>query len=153
MLQRLSVLPTSPRALVLGYLMANAAMDALQLALLTAIVISLGAGGAAIVLICLGAAIVAANALGLIVAVLAGSSGEVHLFAAIAVLGAGGASGLFMPSVPPVLGAVLPFTPLASSIQASWGGGDPGLWYLAPISALILLLMTVMLSARLLAWE
>lgn len=156
MLQRLAILPISPASILSGYLLANICMDLLQLTIPIAVVIMLGIQGPLIftALICFVSAIVAANALGAIVATLAGSSGEVHLFAALTVLVVGGASGLFMPSVPAAMqqvASILPFASLSYAIQDLWAGTVTSIWFLAPISAFILFLVAVFLARVLFA--
>ncbi len=97
-LERLSALPVPRAKMVGGYLAANVTMDALQIALPAAILGSAFAipmGSAALVAIALLLCLVLANAVGVLMATVAGGSGEVHLYSAVCVLGLAGVSGLF----------------------------------------------------------
>jgi ABC-type multidrug transport system permease subunit len=154
MLERLAVLPVSPAFLVADYILANALFDGLQLLAPLALITALGHPqpvGALWVLACYITALVAANAIGVLVALMAGSSGEVHLYAALTVLAVGGLSGLFMASLPGPLrnvGAVLPFWHLSNALIYAWGT-SPCLPVLGPLSGGILVCVTLFLCPRL----
>jgi hypothetical protein len=123
MLPRLAILPLPPYRLMIQYLAANIAMDSLQLVVLfAATILILGVGGTTLVIAggALVLAIVASNSLGALVAVMAGSSGEVHLLAALTVLIVGGASGLFISGGPSAWAStILPFASLSFAMASS----------------------------------
>jgi hypothetical protein len=98
MMARMAVLPLSPVHIIAEYLLAHSLFEGLQF-LIPLILITGSRGLTAAALIGLGITflivIIAANAIGAIVAVAAGSSGEGHLFAVISVLVVIVLSGLF----------------------------------------------------------
>jgi hypothetical protein len=107
--------------------LANTLFDGLQLLAPLAIVTWLGWPQPARllwVLACHIVALAAANAIGVLAALVAVSSGEVHLYAALTVLVVGGLSGLFITSMPGSLRAVeilLPFRHFGDSLLYAWG--------------------------------
>jgi ABC-type multidrug transport system permease subunit len=155
MLERLAVLPLSPGVLVADYVLANALFDALQL--LPPLVVVTWSGrpqpaGVLWVLICYVATLVAANAIGVLVALAAGSSGEVHLYAALVVLVVGGLSGLFTKSMcDPLgqLGLLLPFRHFSDALLHAWGSEATRFSVLAPLSGGALFCIALLLSSRL----
>jgi hypothetical protein len=98
MMARMAVLPLSPVRLIAEYLLAHSLIEGLQF-LVPLILITGSSGYSSTALIGLGMTffivILAANAIGVMVAVAAGSSGEGHLFAVLSVLGVIALSGLF----------------------------------------------------------
>lgn len=97
-LERLSALPVGRGSMMRGYLLANAAMDGVQMLVPGTIAIAsfgLAPEATALTATALASSILLANALGALVSTAAGGSGEVHLFSAICVLGIAGLSGLF----------------------------------------------------------
>jgi len=101
MLERMAMLPTSPRRLIAGYAFANILLDGAQLAipLVVFLVIHPPAPvGAVCVIVSFASAVVAANALGILVAAIPESSGEGHIYAIITVMAAIVLSGLVAPA-------------------------------------------------------
>lgn len=149
MLPRLAILPVPAYRLMVGYLAANALTDAMQLAapfIAAAYLLGLGVGAIATAAVVLLSAILSANALGALVAILAGSSGEVHLLAALTVLLMGGASGLFISGGSAAsIAEILPFASLSSVMASS---ATPGLIALSVLFSILLLVLTLLTSYR-----
>jgi hypothetical protein len=125
--ERLATLPIARRRMALEYLGANVAMDGLQVLAPTLImVVALGTGAIllASVALALMLSLVFANGLGMLISMVAGGSGEVHLYSAVAVLVVAGVAGLFFPEMPEGMGTlanVLPFNYLAQSLLGAEG--------------------------------
>jgi len=155
MLERLAALPLSPSRLVSEYLLANALFDGVQLLAPLALIAFSGHPRLAALawpLACYVMALLAANALGVLVALVSGSSGEVHLYAALTVLLVGGLSGVFTPSMPGLLESLSllsPFRHLADVLLYAWGQTSPHLLALPLFSTLALLLVIALLAPRL----
>jgi len=113
--ERLGATPVPRARMIRQYLLANAAMDGVQMLVPAIIVIAsvnLGLSAVALVAAALALSIFLANALGVLVSAVAGGSGEVHLFSALCVLGVAGISGLFSGeggSILKVVSEALPF--------------------------------------------
>jgi len=125
LLERLSALPLSHSLMVGDYLAANAAMDLLQIAVPSLILIvafDLGPGAIAVSVVGLVLCVAFANGLGVLMATAAGSSGEVHLYSGLCVLGIAGLSGLFFSHGSATMDAIasgLPFGALKDGLAAS----------------------------------
>ena len=123
LLERMSALPVRRSKLVMDYLMANTAMDAIQIiAPFTILAISfrLHMDSLALAAVGLAVCLVLSNTLGVLVAMAAGGSGEVHLYSGICVLGVAGLSGLFFGGSSPMIDSIsniLPFGVLASGLS------------------------------------
>ncbi|HOI12428.1 MAG TPA: hypothetical protein PLG75_01140 [Methanoculleus sp.] len=135
MLDRMAVLPVSPRRLTAGYILANALLDGAQIAVPLAAFLLVhppAAEGVLFAVVSFASAVVAANALGVLVAVAPGSSGEGHLYAVITVMAAIALSGLVAPA--PYAQGLLPFWYLYAALLAA-----PGAFVLSPLLAALLL--------------
>jgi hypothetical protein len=153
MLERMAVLPVSSYRLSAEYILAGAFLDGVQLLLPLILLIAasgLSASSVALVLLTYPAALIGANALGVLVASLSASAAEGHLFAILSVIGAAALSGLAPPGAG-MAGSLwlLPFGPLAATLGAS---ADATLLVAAPIawlSAAVLLGFVLAASPRL----
>lgn len=140
MIERLAVLRLAPAFLVADYVLANAVLGGLHLLVPLALVTGLGQPDLVVVpwvLIYYITGFVAANAIGVLVALMADSSGEMHLYVVLTVLAVGGVSGLFVASMPGPLRDVaflLPFGHLADALLHAWGTSYLRLPPLAPLS-------------------
>ncbi|MEJ2249860.1 MAG: hypothetical protein P8Y70_04345 [Candidatus Lokiarchaeota archaeon] len=128
-IERLKVLPTSEYRLIFEYLFINSLMDCVKLGIPIAILLVYNLGNLQIlpmfwVLLNFIISITFANALGIIVAILAKTSGEGHLYSIIMVLGISFLSGLFFISLPfsNLLYTFIPFHFLAISLIGFWKG-------------------------------
>jgi ABC-type multidrug transport system permease subunit len=155
MLERLAVLPLSPRQMVAEYIGAHSVFDMLQLAvpllIFTSMVHPLPIGvlwiGVSYV-----ASIVGANALGVLVALMAGSSGEGHLYGILTVLIAAGLSGLFFVTLPDALqgiGLLLPFRYLVDAFVSGGAGVNPYLMVQGAAVGGVLVVLVFLVSPRL----
>jgi|GEM_PF-737676 len=149
MLERLSVLPV-PRARMVGeYLAANVSMDALQIAapaLILMLVFKLDSVSAFIAVIGLGLCLLFSNAIGVVMAVAAGSSGEVHLYSAMCVLGIAGLSGLFFQSdAMSAVSSLMPFGLLKDGLSGPGFARLDGI--VAPLA------VTLLIIAAALVWS
>ncbi|MCE5338322.1 MAG: ABC transporter permease [Methanomicrobiaceae archaeon] len=135
MLDRMAMLPVSPRRLTAGYVFANALLDGAQVAIPLSVFLLVhppAPAGVIFAVISFVSAVVAANALGVLVAVVPGSSGEGHLYAVGTVMAAIALSGLIAPA--PYTQGLLPFWYLYAALLAA-----PGAFVLAPVLAILLL--------------
>lgn len=135
MLDRMAMLPVSSGRLTAGYVLANALLDAAQVAVPLAAFLLVhppAPEGVLFAVVSFASAVVAANALGVLVAVVPGSSGEGHLYAVITVMAAIALSGLVAPA--PYTQGLLPFWYLYAALLAS-----PGAFVLSPLLAALLL--------------
>jgi ABC-type multidrug transport system permease subunit len=129
MLERLAVLPQSSAKLLGEYILAGVFFDGLQmLAPLVAVAILGGPAPLRMpgVIAWYLVALVTANALGVLAALVASFSGEVHLYAALIVLVVGGLSVRFAASSSGPLEALLPFHHLSGALLYAWGIAPPG---------------------------
>ncbi|BBL68210.1 ABC transporter permease [Methanoculleus chikugoensis] len=135
MLDRMALLPVSPRRLTAGYVLANALLDGTQVAIPLAAFLLVHPpvpAGILYAVVSFASAVVAANALGVLVAVVPGSSGEGHLYAVVTVMAAIALSGLVAPA--PYTQVFLPFWYLYAALLAA-----PEAFALAPVLAALLL--------------
>jgi hypothetical protein len=148
MIERLAVLPLSPRAVIADYLLANVVIDGLQLMTpLTLIAWHLQADPF-FVLASFILALISANALGAMVAVASRSQGDVHIYAALAVAGAGLISWQSHGAMPVDLDLASPFHLLSGALLSSMPD-NAHMPFISLISAGILLLATLLMSSRL----
>ncbi len=156
MLERLAVLPQSSARLLGEYILAGVLFDGFQM-LVPLVAVAILGGPAPLripgLVACYLVAVVTANALGALAALVASSSGEVHLYAALIVLVVGGLSaGDLAASVPgplEALGSLLPFHHLSGALLYAWGIAPPGRPVLGVFSGAILLFAALLLSPRL----
>lgn len=135
MLERMAMLPVSPRRLTAGYVFANALLDLAQVAVPLSVFLLVhppAPAGVVYAAVSFASAVVAANALGVLVAVVPGSSGEGHLYAIVTVMAAIAFSGLIAPA--PYTQGLLPFWYLYAALLTT-----PGAFALAPVLAALLL--------------
>jgi len=145
MLDRMAMLPISPRRLIAGYILANALLDLAQIAIPLAVFLILHPPAPEVVFCVAGAfasAVVAANALGVLAAVAPGSSSEGHLYAIITVMAAIVLSGLVAPA--PHTQGLLPFWYLHAALVTA-----PGAFALSPVLAGLILGSALAVSPRL----
>ncbi len=153
MLERLAMLPLSSAAIVSDYILARSLFVGLQLATPLALILFMGQSRPISifwVLLCYTAALVSASALGMLVALAARSSGEMHLYAFLTVISVAGLSGL-IPGMGPMGLAkqVSPFWQLYNMLLISWGTSEIQMPALALISSAIILLAALLMSPRL----
>ena len=155
MLEKLAITPISPSRFMINFVFANSLFDGLQLLIPFVLIVFLSASlvsGASWIFACYVAAILGANVLGVLVALMAGSSGEVHLYSTLTVLLVGAISIPFTESIGGFvryLGDVLPFKLFYDSLIGGWGIYSTKMLILAPISAAALLGFILLLSPRL----
>lgn len=146
MLEKLAVTPVSPRRIIADYMMASMLMDGLQLMVPFVLVAGLTTSRLPMAMACYVAALVAASALGVIVAVMAGSSAEVHLYAALAVLVSGALSNPVIAYEPlGYLNMAWPFWQLSNALI---GSGSNSQSALALISAGVMFYLAMIASVR-----
>jgi len=159
MLERLALLPYPPFRTISDYILANSFLEGLQLAVpFILILFSRHVGPVNIlwVIACLLAALVAANSLGVIVALISKSSGEVHLFAFLAVLLVSGLSGLLGgTNIWPlsVIGPIWPFWQFSNSLLFAWGLSDLHIPLLALITGAMIYFASLFFAPRLFQFE
>ena len=155
MLEKLAVLPLSPTSFITNYLFANSLFDALQLFIPSLLIVLLSLSNyTAVIWITISyiAVILAANSIGVLIALLASSSAEVHLYSTLTVLLVGALS---IPFTSPMgnlikdLGSILPFRIFYESLLYGWGIYSPKLLIIAPVSTAVLLLLVILCSPRL----
>ncbi len=155
MLERLALLPCPPFRTISDYVLANSLLEGLQLAVpFVLILFSRHAEPIYIlwVLVCLLAALVSANSIGVIVALISKSSAEVHLYAFLAVLLVSGLSGLFGGSnVWPlsIIGPIWPFWQFSNSLLFAWGLSDLHMPLSAPITGAVVYFASLFFAPRL----
>ncbi len=151
MLERMAVLPVPPRALAGEYVLAGSSLDGAQLGVPLLLLIAIGGyppQSVAAILLAYPAALIGANALGVLVASLSGSAAEGHLFAIISVIGVAGLSGLAAPGTG--WGSwLLPFGPFAATLRMPAGDAPLAAAPAAWLSAMVLLGAVLALSPRL----
>jgi len=152
MLERMAVLPIPPHGLAAEYVLASSLLDGLQL--FVPLVLLIGTGGYSIpsitvILVAFPAALIGANALGVLVASLSASAAEGHLFAVLSVIGAAVLSGT-VPGMGPIWSTwLLPFGPFSATLRASVDGAPLAAVPIAWLSATALLGLVLVLSPRL----
>ena len=102
MLEKLAVLPLSPSRFMANYLFANTIFDLLQLLIPTVLIVLISLSNFYAVIwvsITYIAVVLAANSIGVLVALMACSSGEVHLYSTLTVLLVGAISIPFSSSI------------------------------------------------------
>ncbi len=139
MLERMAMLPVSSRRLTAGYLLANALLDGAQVAVPLVAFLLVHPPVAPGVAVSFASAVVAANALGVIVAAIPGSSGEGHLYAIVTVMAAIALSGLVTPA--PYAQGLLPFWYLYAALLAT-----PGASVLSPVLTGVILGSALVIS-------
>ncbi len=155
MLEKLAITPLSPSRFMANFVFANALFDGLQLLTPFVLIVFLSAPqvtGISWIFICYVAAILGANAIGVLVALMAGSSGEVHLYSTLIVLLVGAISIPLTTSIGGFIrtfGDILPFRLFYDSLIGGWGVYSPKILILAPISGATLLGLVILLSPRL----
>ncbi|MGZ4159536.1 MAG: ABC transporter permease [Methanobacterium sp.] len=155
MLEKLAVLPISPARLMLNFIFANSLFDGLQLLIPSVLIVFLSASqvnGVFWIFTCYIAAVLCANVIGVLVALIAGSSGEVHLYSTLTVLLVGAISIPFTSSISGIvrdIGSILPFRLFYDSLIGGWGLYASNVLILAPISSAAILGLVLLLSPRL----
>jgi len=155
MLEKIAVTPLSPSKFMLNFVFANSLFDSLQLMVPFVLIVFISAPlvtGISWILACYIAAILGANVIGVIVALMAGSSGEVHLYSTLTVLLVGAISIPFTESISGFIryiGDILPFKLFYDSLIVGWGIYSTKMLILAPVSAIALLGLVILLSPRL----
>jgi hypothetical protein len=130
LIERLALLPTSEHVFIYEYIASNSIIDTLKMSipLLLFLIFNITAFNAlniSWIILNFIISIIFANALGVIVALIAKSSGEGHLFSIIMVLVVSLISGIFFTSLPPLLNFLqflTPFYSLSNSIINYWNG-------------------------------
>jgi ABC-2 type transport system permease protein len=155
MLERLAMLPGSPSAILSDYILACSLIEGLQLAVPSALILITNNPEPIHILwiiVCFLAALVSANSIGVIVAILAKSSGEVHLYAFLAVILVAGLSGLFSGSTqgsPFLIEPIWPFWQLSNSLLFAWGASKQHMPLSAPISGAVIYLTALFIAPSL----
>ncbi len=157
MLERVAILPTSAPRLVADYVGANAFLDGLQLLIPIALFTALGHPQFVAlpwIAIYFVVALITANTIGVLVALISRSSEEVHLFATITILIVGGASlsTTIVPSSPvalQLLGALSPFTGLAEGLLYAWNVVPSAPALVPMLSSILLFGVALVFSSRL----
>lgn len=152
--ERLSALPVSKARLVSDYLAANIVMDGLQMIAPAVILgLSFGITASSMSLIAVGLllSLMFANSLGVLMAVAAGSSGEVHLYSGLSVLAVAGMSGIFFEggSAMQSLGNSLPFGVLKDGLSGASAWTQAPYILASAIVTSLVLGSAVLLSGRL----
>ena len=106
--------------------------------------------GIAWVLILYVMTVFAANLIGVIIALVAGSSAEVHLYAMIVTLGIAVISGIFfsMPGILNMIGLFSPFRSFSDSLLFSWSDINAIYFAIAPILIMLLTLLAILVSGK-----
>ena len=147
MVERLAALPLSRRRMIFEHLAANVLMDGLQSVIPAALIIySFGLTGMDLLFVAFALilSIILANAVGSLLAMVSGGSGEVHLYSGMAVLVLAATSGLFFRDLPEGMSTVSGLMPLSLLSGALTGTpmNDVG-WHIA--GSVILTLTVVVL--------
>jgi hypothetical protein len=155
MLERLAMLPVSPATILSDYILASSLIEGLQLAVPSILILLTKSTEPVYILwiiVCFLAALVSANAIGVMVAILARSSGEVHLYAFLAVLVVSGLSGLFSGSTQGsyfLIEPIWPFWQLSNSLLFAWGASEQHLPFSAPISGAVIYFTVLLMASSL----
>lgn len=155
MLEKIAVLPLSPSSFMANYLFANTLFDILQLLVPTILIIFLSLSNITGLLwigIAYISVVLAANSIGVFVALIAGSSGEVHLYSTLTVLLVGAVSIPFSSSMGGMImgiGNILPFKLFYDSLLYGWGIDTTNILIIAPISSAVILAIVLLMSPRL----
>ncbi|MFB3764582.1 MAG: ABC transporter permease [Methanotrichaceae archaeon] len=156
MLERLAVLPLHPAAVISNYILGRSIFTGIQLALPLALILfagqvrSISMISISWIILCYIAALISASAIGTIVAIIARSSGEVHLYAFLAVIATAIISGI-LPGIDSVISSreISPFWQLSNALLFSWGISDLYMPALALVSGAVIPLAALLLSPRL----
>lgn len=156
MIERLAVLPLHPAAIISNFILGRSIFMGVQMALPLALITLAGSSGqispvsVSWVSLCYIAALVSASAIGTVVALIARSSGEVHLYAFLAVIAVAGLSGV-IPGTDSIISlrVISPFWQLSNALLFSWGESDLQMPAVALISTAIILLAALLISPRL----
>lgn len=155
MLEKLAVIPLSPSKFMVNFVFANTLFDGLQLLVPFVLIVFFSVSHVTEITwitTCYLAAILGANAIGVLVALIAGSSGEVHLYSTLTVLLVGAISIPFTVSVGGIIrdiGNILPFKLFYDALLNGWGIYSTKILVIAPISSMMLLCFVIFLSPRL----
>ncbi len=157
MLERLALLPISKKRLVLEYIFVRGFLDSIKFVLPLGIIIILNFqlfSATAIVwlIICYLSTIFAANSFGIIFAIVSGSSAEAHLYAIISVLlivVVSGVFGTFNFILLDITSSILPFRYFSNSLIFFLSGHPQDLFFLAPISSIVIIITTLIISSNL----
>ncbi len=155
MLQKLAVLPLTSSSFMSNYVLANTFFNLFQLLIPTTLIILFSLSNYyALFWISISyiSVILAANSIGVLVALISGSSGEVHLYSTLTVLVVAAVSIPFTSTASNLLatvGNLLPFRPFYDSLLYGWGIYSFKLLYIAPISAAVLFAIVLLMSPRL----
>ncbi len=154
MLEKLAVIPLSPAKFMANFIFANVLFDGLQLLAPFILIVFLSASQVTEIpwiFICYIAAVLGANTIGVLVALIADSAGEVHLYSTLTVLLVGAISIPFTESIGGFvrdIGNILPFQLFYDSLLNGWGIYSAKFLILAPISGTALLGLILLLSPR-----
>jgi hypothetical protein len=153
MIERLALLPVRPAAIVSDYILARSLFVGVQLALPMVLILYAGRSGsisAPWIMLCFIAALVSASAMGVLVSLAARSSGEVHLYAFLAVIIVAGISGIF-PGTGSMEWAsqISPFWQLSNTMLSSWGASELHMPALSIVSGAVILLAALLVSPSL----
>ncbi len=129
-IERIAVLPIKGYRLIFDYLFANVFIDCIKLSIPIIMLLVFNLNDFQIftlfgVIINFIMSIIFANCLGIIVAIIAGSSGEGHLYSIITVLGVSAISGVLFIPLPYFLNTIsllLPFHYFYNSLLSFWKG-------------------------------
>jgi hypothetical protein len=155
MLERLALLPYPPFRIISDYILANSFLEGLQLVLPFILILfsrHIDPVNILWVIVSLLAALVAANSLGVIIALISKSSGEVHLFAFLGVLLVSGLSGLLGgTNIWPLstIGPIWPFWQLSNSLLFAWGLSDLQIPLLTIITGAMIYFASLFFAPRL----
>ena len=160
LIERLAVLPTSEYEFIYEYIASNSLIDAIKLGIplflfLIFNMTTLNALNVFWILVNFIISIIFANSLGVIVALIAKSSGEGHLFSIIMVLVVSVISGIFFVNLSPLLNFLqflTPFSSLSNSIIDYWNG-ILQMSIIPLIPFLLMLVLIYFISSRLFRFE
>lgn len=159
MLERMAVLPINPREFLLEYILAKSIFVAAQLfpPLLLFIILNPSLFVALLPIIFFYfMATFTASAIGVLVAIISGSSGEVHLIAALIVIGVAGLSGFFMNSnlsIMMKIGYYSPFRVLSLILFNGVAFIFQYFPYLSLITFVIIFLLIILVSNRIFTFD
>jgi hypothetical protein len=153
MLERLAVLPISTRRLTAEYVGVSALVDTVQLAVPAALIVftsDLAPPALMVAAVCFAAAVVGANAIGVLVAIAATSPAEGHLFGVLAVFGVVAVSVMGPGTVAAgPIAALLPFHHLALALSGEAAPAAVPLVVAGPLTAGLLVLIVLAAAPRL----
>ncbi|MFX1574889.1 MAG: hypothetical protein ACFFB0_19300 [Promethearchaeota archaeon] len=155
-IEKLAVLPIKSYRLIFDYLFASVLIDCIKLSIPLILLLIFNLNTFQIlalfwVVINFIISIIFANCLGIIVAILASSSGEVHLYSIITVLGISVISGIFFIPLPYFLNIIpllMPFYYFLNSLKSFWEG-TLGFSIFPLIIVIIITFIIFLISSRL----